>query len=262
MSCVGFLLIPGVGEIIGLICSLSIFIGFLCWGDKIILTFANAFLLKGKASLRQTISNQTCLLGMPNVELYIAHKHPNNIYYISSLFDSSIVIGRALFDTLDEKEVNTLVSYGVHKIKSSGARYASVCTLCFFQFFLPIFILNSLMTIKLFKIGNIVRYILDFTLFFYMPALMFNQFIMTIIHDNENFDRRFCEKTHLGHLLSSSLFKLETLRQEVKFSGSAFMLNQLSMSPDVNLEIIRDINFISNPFAERYKSVNSKRSVK
>jgi hypothetical protein len=254
-SFMGFVLIPGVGEVIGFVFSLFIFLSIILWGDKIILTFANAFLLKGKASLRQIISNQTCLLGMDNIELYITHKHPNNIYFLSSYFDHSIIIGRSLFDKLDKKEVKNLVTFGVHKINTKGTRNATICTLCFSLFFLPIFILQSLLDVKFLKLGVLFKFFSDIIMFFYMPALAINQYVMSIINENEKFDREFCIKTYSGHLLSSTLFKLETMRQEHRFTGSAFILNQLAVSPDVNLEMIREMNYVSNNFATRYKNV-------
>ena len=259
MSFIGFVLIPGIGEVVGFLFSLLLFSFFICWGDKIILTLANAFLLKGKASLRQIISNQTCLLGLPTVELYITHKHPNSIYYLSSLFDHSIIIGRSLFDKLDKKEVKTLVTFGIHKINSQGSRNATVCTLCFSIFFLPIFLLQILVGIRFFKAGVLFKILSDIVIFFYIPALAINRHIMKFINDNGSIDQKFCEQTHSGHLLSSAFFKLETMRQENHLTGSVFILNQLAILPDVNLEIIREMKYLSNPFAARYKNVYSKR---
>lgn len=261
-SFLGFLLIPGVGEIIGLVASVAVLFFFFAWGDKIILTLSNAFLLKGKASLRQTISNQTCLLGIDSVELYITHKHPNNIYFIGSFFEKSIIIGRSIFDKLEKKEVNSLVTFGIHKIKALDIQYASMAVLCFAVFFLPIFIFKTLKNINFLRLGYFYSVLSEVLMFFYMPAFAINQFFMAKLMNHEEFDRNFCDKTHLNHSYSSALFKIETMRTEANLTGSGFVLNQLSVMPDVNLEIIREINYLKNPFALRYKKINSKRSIK
>lgn len=261
-SFIGFLLIPAMGEIIGLLFSATIFFLLFAWGDKIILTLSNAFLLKGKASLRQTISNQTCLLGMDSVELYITHKHPDNIFFISSFFESSIIIGRNIFDKLEQKEVNSLVTFGIHKIKSSHIKYGSIAALCFSILYLPLFFFKYLKNINFLKLKQVYRVISEILMFFYMPAFALSRYTMAKLLKHEAFDRDFCEKTHLNHSYSSALFKIETMKTEAELTASAFVLNQLSVMPDVNLEMIREMNFIQNPFAKRYKNINLKRSIK
>ena len=219
---------------------------------------SNAFLLKGKMSLRQTMANQTCLLGMDSVELYITHKHSNNLFIISSLFGNSIVIGRELFDRLNKHEVRSLVVYGIHKLKANDSFYASVNTLCFSMFFLPLFILKTLEETKFLKLGVLFKFLADTATYFYFPALSWNQFVMKKVVNHIRFDKEFCVKTDLNHALSSAFFKIEMIPGKSGIKASSFILNQVSILPDINLELGREMNFLHNPFVERYTNIYSK----
>lgn len=236
-------------------------LSFVLFGDKIILTMSNSFLLKGRFSLKQTIANQTCLLGMEPIELFITHKYPNNVFYISSLLGNVTVIGRELFDRLSKNEIRALLTYGIHKTESKNVFYTSFNTLCFSIFFFPLFLLKFLSTMQLFSLGKIFKVLADVATYFYFPALAWNSFLMNKVVNHQKFDREFCQKTGLTHALSSAVFKIRMLQVEGGIKGGTFIMNQVSLLPSINLELGSEMNFIQNTFFGRYKNIYSKESV-
>lgn len=238
---VSYLLFGNTVSVIIICLIIFVSIVFLLIGGKVILSNIGAKKITKGDKINNIVKNVNSKIGRKNVNVYVAPSLSCNIYYIWSLFGSSIVLGKDILEVLSDDEIEALVSITLLQLhRLEGLRKMIILSAILFPYVILAY-LTSLKSKFLYPISLL-------SLSFYIPILYLQKSLFRAV-DNEKLlvPGKFNKSNQIKRNLASSRFKLS--KKDHFYSYNIFILL---------LENLSDIdNYWDNRIIHRFLRENS-----
>jgi hypothetical protein len=235
----GIFLFPLWGETFGLIAGLLLLMVLILLGDKFFLLPINPKGVRKRDEIANYADNLAFYLGINKARLYLSEKLPHNLYIVDNFFHSpQIIMGAHLEEILSRRELQVLIFYAMHRIKSKEACFRTVTNLLLMVLFFPFLLFR-----RLNRFGGFFETLSLFTL---SPLLLVKNILYKREKTLHNEDRKY----------------LKDYNRRVLFASAIFKINQMDYTDDLakeNFDFFENLSLVEQgdrEFFENYFGLN------
>jgi hypothetical protein len=246
-SAIGLLLIPGTGELYGFGFSIFVLIIIMFCADKFILGIVHAKKTHVPHRFKEVAANYACRFGVNKINVYSSQLYVNNIYFTNSTFGTpSLIIGRNLFSSISDEELEVLIVAALWRIKAGDAGFRTIASLILSLYSLPLLLIKN----KSGKLASVINY-------FIFPLNLIKFIIFKTKSSEILSDHKIFKLGSSKEAFSSAIYKVSLMENKQIGAFSSSIVQYLAIADNKSNEMMNTLSFLGMRVEAKYSNLMS-----